>query len=196
MISPQSNDNLSVVEEVYSCLSHKRYARKSVVRRRTNGTAQKYLAKELAALKSLSHRHLVKVLGSYTDTDHIAYLMLPVAQSNLEDFLTKPGGLTDRDKHDTRSFFGCLAGAVNYLHRSRIRHRDLSLRNILVHDGSVVISDFGSAYKWAGTNNQGSTTQHHDVPATSYYMAPEKLRGKLPETLLVTCGHLELSSWR
>jgi serine/threonine protein kinase/ankyrin repeat protein len=165
-----------VVEEVYSCLSHKRYARKTVVRSRTNGPAQKDLVKELEALKSLSHRHLVKVLGSYTDTHHIAYLMLPVAQGNLDDLLRKPGGLTDSDKHDTRSFFGCLAGAVNYLHRSRIRHRDLSLKNILVHDGSVFVSDFGSAYKWAGSNNQGSATQHHNVPATRFYMAPEIAR--------------------
>jgi serine/threonine protein kinase/ankyrin repeat protein len=162
-----------MVEEVYSCLSHKRYARKTVVRSRTNGPAQKDLVKELDALKSLSHRHLVKVLGSYTGTYHIAYLMLPVAQGNLDDLLQKPGGLTDGDKHDIRSFFGCLAGAANYLHRSRIRHRDLSLKNILVSDGSVFISDFGSAYKWAGTNNQGSVTQHHNVPATRFYMAPE-----------------------
>jgi serine/threonine protein kinase/ankyrin repeat protein len=118
----------------------------------------------------------VKVLGSYTDTNHIAYLMLPVAQGNLDDFLRKPDGLADSDKHDIRSFFGCLAGAANYLHRSRIRHRDLSLKNILVHDGSVFISDFGSAYKWARTNNQGSMTQHHNVPATRFYMAPEIAR--------------------
>ncbi|KAJ8112116.1 hypothetical protein OPT61_g5443 [Boeremia exigua] len=161
------------VEEVYSCLSHKRYARKTVVRSRTNGPAQKDLVKELEALKSLSHRHLVKALGSYTDAHHIAYLMLPVAQGNLDDLLRKPGGLTESDKHDIRSFFGCLAGAANYLHRSRIRHRDLSLKNILVHDGSVFISDFGSAYKWAGNNNQGSVTHHHIVPATRFYMAPE-----------------------
>ncbi|KAG9204880.1 hypothetical protein G6514_010114 [Epicoccum nigrum] len=168
--------SFGVVEEVYSCLSHKNYARKTVVRSRRNGPAQKDLVKELEALKSLSHRHLVKVLGSYTDTQHIAYLMLPVAQGNLEDFLRKPDGLADSDKHDIRSFFGCLAGAANYLHRSRIRHRDLSLKNILVHDGSVFISDFGSAYKWARTSNQGSVTQHHNVPATRFYMAPEIAR--------------------
>lgn len=162
-----------MVEKVASCLSQRVYARKSVTWRQKNVQAQKYLAKELEDLKQLSHRHLVKLLGSYTDPHYIAYLMLPVAECNLEDFLTKPGGLSGRDRHEMRTFFGCLAGAVDYLHRSRIRHRDLSLRNILVHQGSVVISDFGSAYKWAGNGNQGSMTHDHHVPASSYYMAPE-----------------------
>lgn len=169
----KSANGFRVVEKVASCLSQRVYARKSVTRRRKNVAAQKYLAKELEDLKQLSHRHLVKVLGSYTDPQYIAYLMLPVAECNLEDFLTKPGGLSSGDRHDVRTFFGCLAGAVDYLHRSKIRHRDLSLRNILVHQGSVVISDFGSAYKWAGNGNQGSMTHDHHVPASSYYMAPE-----------------------
>ncbi|KAJ4991925.1 dual specificity mitogen-activated protein kinase kinase 1 [Stagonosporopsis vannaccii] len=141
-----------------------------------NGPAQKYLAKELTDLKQLSHRHLVKILGSYTDTECIAFLMLPVAECNLESFLKKHGGLSEGDRHDLRTFFGCLAGAVDYLHRSKIRHRDLSSRNVLVHQGSVVVSDFGSAYKWAGNGSQGSVTQSHHVPASTFYMAPEVSR--------------------
>ncbi len=138
-----------------------------------NRRAQEYLVQELQDLKHLSHRHLIKFLGSYTDKEYIAYLMLPVAEYNLHNFLTKPGGLSDRDRHDLRTFYGCLAGAVNYLHGCKIRHRDLSSRNILIHQGSVFISDFGSAYKWASNANQGSVTQDHHVPASLEYMAPE-----------------------
>ncbi|CAO2648656.1 Nn.00g079230.m01.CDS01 [Neocucurbitaria sp. VM-36] len=174
-INSLGQGNFGAVDEVYSCLSHNRYARKRVLRGRstTNRRAQTYLVKELTDLKQLSHRHLVKLLGSYTDKEYIAFLMHPVAECNLYDFLTKPGGLSDRDPHDVRTFFGCLAGAVHYLHGCNIRHRDLSSRNILIQRGSVFISDFGSAYKWAANANQGSVTQDRHVPASLEYMAPE-----------------------
>ena len=115
----------------------------------------------------------MKVFGSYTDKDYIAFLMKPVADCNLHDFLRKPGGLKDRDRHSLRNFFGCLAGAVNYLHNCKIRHRDLSARNILIHQGAVYISDLGSAHKWTSTATQGSMTQDRHVPMSVEYMAPE-----------------------
>ncbi|KAF2257629.1 kinase-like protein, partial [Lojkania enalia] len=129
---------------------------------------------ELKNLKTLSHRHLVKVFGSYTDKEYIAFLMNPVADCNLYDFLRRPEGLNSRDRHDIRRFFGCLAGAVHYLHECKIRHRDLSSRNILVYQGEIFISDLGSAYNWAG--NQASVTQDRNVPASLDYMAPEVAR--------------------
>lgn len=118
----------------------------------------------------------MKVYGSYTDKDYIAFLMKPVAECNLYDFLSRPGGLKDRERHDIRNFYGCLASAVNYLHGCNIRHRDLSSRNILIHQGIVFISDLGSAYKWADSASRGSVTQDRDVPRSFEYMAPEVAR--------------------
>lgn len=159
---------------VCSRLSWQRYARKRVIRGRdseNNRKAQEFLIGELKALKELSHRHLVRVVGSYTDSEYIAYLMQPVAECNLDQFLNGTGPLTENAYRYLREFYGCLAGAVHYLHTSRIRHRDLTSRNILIRKGEVYISDFGSAYNWS--SYQGSTTRHLNTPVSRDYMAPE-----------------------
>ncbi|KAL8666613.1 MAG: hypothetical protein Q9168_007453 [Polycauliona sp. 1 TL-2023] len=70
-----------------------------------------------------------------------------------------------------RSYFGCLANAVAYLHVKRIRHRDLKPANILVKDFKVYIADFGTARDWSLALNDATTDS--DVPTTPAYMAPE-----------------------
>jgi serine/threonine protein kinase len=42
-----------------------------------------------------------------------------------------------------RSFFGCLAGALDFLHKDKIRHRDIKPQNILVKGSHVYLTDFG-----------------------------------------------------
>ena len=75
-----------------------------------------------------------------------------------------------------RRFYGCLAGAVNYLYAHRVRHRDLTTRNILIDSaGEVYISDFGSAYDWMSKTS--SKTKHRGIPTSPDYMAPEISNG-------------------
>ncbi|KAF2100623.1 kinase-like protein, partial [Rhizodiscina lignyota] len=126
-----------------------------------------HIVKEITALKKLSHRHLVKFLGSYTDDEYIAYLMEPVADCNLLEYIANPGV---PDLLALRYSYGCLAGAVNYLHSQRIRHRDIATRNILVKDGRVFLSDFGNAYIWTGSKR---STTNDRLPVSEEYMAPE-----------------------
>ena len=42
---------------------------------------------ELAILKTLSHSHVVQVMGSYTDTKFVDILMSPITDCNLKEFL-------------------------------------------------------------------------------------------------------------
>ena len=50
--------------------------------------------------------------------------MSPVADYNLEEYLNlKP--LTIEKRSILRTFFGCLTGALKYLHENRIRHKDV-----------------------------------------------------------------------
>ncbi|KAF2815723.1 kinase-like protein, partial [Mytilinidion resinicola] len=111
--------------------------------------------------------------GSYTDKDYIAYLMEPVAHGNLREFLDdeRPEGIHEPKRMSLRNYFGCLSGAIHYLHHTcKLRHRDLTCQNILVKGDSVYISDFGTAYD----HSKGrSTTQDRNIPRTEFYMAPE-----------------------
>lgn len=123
-------------------------------------------------MKPLDHKHLVKIVTSYTDREYISYLMEPVAHGTLEQFLAGSRSLSVDEQKMLRKFYGCLSGAVHYLHQKRqIRHRDLTARNILIYHDEVYISDFGSAYSWASRNN--SATRHLNTPVSPDYMAPE-----------------------
>lgn len=162
---------------MYSRLSLKHYARKRVLRGRDSERSresQHTLIRELRHLKQLSHRHLVKIIASYTDLEYISYIMEPVAESDLECLLAMPGNIAPEHQSMLRRFFGCLAGAVNYLHQSKIRHRDITARNILIYREEVYISDFGSAYSWS--NRPVSATRHHSTPVSPDYQAPEIAR--------------------
>ena len=125
---------------------------------------------ELTNLKRLSHQHLVKVVGSYTDQRSVAFLMEPVADKNLLTFLENFDRNREGWSPSLRSYFGCLANAVGYLHTQRIRHRDLKPANILVKDFKVYIADFGTARDWSLALD---TTMDSGIPTTAPYMAPE-----------------------
>lgn len=164
------------VDLVFSRLSTESFARKRVLRSRSTEQSQHFLIQELRELRRLRHRHLVRIIGSYTDIEYIAYLMKPVAESTLADFLSGHSALKNSHKIVLRRLYGCLAGAMNYLYTKNVRHRDLTARNILIDAaGEVYISDFGSAYNW--TSRPTSKTKHRNVPTSPDYMAPELARG-------------------
>ncbi|KAK7739115.1 hypothetical protein SLS62_011293 [Diatrype stigma] len=174
---PLGQGSFGGVDQVFSRLSIEKYARKRVLRGRGSEQSQHYLIQELRELRELHHNHLVQIIGSYTDRDWIAYLMKPVARGTLEEFLSISQPLTSDDKVILRRFYGCLAGAMNYLYAHHVRHRDLTTRNILIDSvGDVYISDFGSAYNW--TSKPSSKTKHRNIPTSPDYMAPEISKGE------------------
>lgn len=155
-------------------MSFREYARKRFLRKTSSKADQKILKNfesELKNLKRLSHEHLVRVVGSYTDQRSVAFLMEPVADMNLLTFLESFHQNRKSWSPSLRSYFGCLANAVGYLHTQRIRHRDLKPANILVKDFNVYIADFGTARDWSHALND--TTTDSGIPATAPYMAPE-----------------------
>jgi Protein kinase domain len=103
---------------------------------------------ELKALKALRHRHLVKLVSSYTDPDYVGLIMTPVADMDLEVFLKRKLP-TDVEVHSRnqllRMFYGCLTSALVYLHSNGIRHKDIKDRNVLIRGTNVLLSDFGTA---------------------------------------------------
>jgi serine/threonine protein kinase len=163
---------------VWSKLSFKHYARKRVLRgwdSPQNRQIQKSLIQELKVLKRFSHQHLVKVMGSYTDKNCIAYLMEPVADCDLEAYLSRCKDLEDSRFIALRNFYGCLASAIQYLHKSKVRHRDLKPANILIKNDQVYVSDFGTAFDWS--SKEHTVPQDRNVPCTVRYMAPELNKG-------------------
>ncbi|KAK5011660.1 hypothetical protein LTR28_009894 [Elasticomyces elasticus] len=160
------------VDRVLSSISFKEYARKTVRRRtafRARGTEQvKSLIAEIQILKRLKHGHVVEFVGSYTDHKYICLIMSPVAEMDLSTYLAR----ADASKRgELRTFFGCLARALEFLHEENVRHKDIKPGNILVDRGKVLLTDFGLSFDFVDAN--GSTSVGMVKGITPRYCAPE-----------------------
>jgi serine/threonine protein kinase len=155
---------------------------------------------EVEHLQRAQHRHVVRVVGTYTLRKSLAILLYPAAKWNLDDFLDE---LSDQRPppfqfaHALQTFFGCLANAIRFIHNRNIKHMDIKPKNILVHvvrgRYQVFIADFGiaRAYASAEESNTDSPTSF-----TPIYAAPEvaaqSLRGFSADIFSLGCVFLEI----
>ncbi|CAN9270265.1 unnamed protein product [Alternaria alternata] len=189
----------SIVHRVQSRIDLMEYALKRIDRR--SGTFSKDRKKllsfenEVHNLKRLSHHHLVKLLGSYTDRRYIGIIMEPVADLDLQQYLTRDVWIT-QDYVVLRGFVGCLCSALVYLHHNKCRHKDLKPSNILIKGEQVYIADFGLALDW--TEAQRETTMGQPEAYTPAYIAPEvgmlQPRNTASDVWSLGCIYLEIAT--
>jgi serine/threonine protein kinase len=176
--------------------------------------------RELDILKRLSHKHVVTLLGSYTQNNILGLLLHPVAICDLgvfldeldenqkrtwadcsEDFkklMDRLGFRDDRRKVRERlaRVYGCLANAIQYLHNNDIRHKDIKPRNILLdrNDG-LYITDFGLS---RDTTDASSSVTDGMERGTYKYCAPEvakfEPRGRAADIYSLGCVFLEINT--
>jgi serine/threonine protein kinase len=94
--------------------------------------------------------------------------MSPVADIDLSAYLARANTARYRE---LRTFFSCLARALEFLHKQSIWHKDIKLNNILVHGGNILFTDFGLAFDF--TDITGSTTAGMVNGRTPRYCAPK-----------------------
>ena len=162
------------VDKILSSISGKEYARKQVLRKKAfdgqgiKADSVKQFITEIEILKRLKHRHMVEFVGSYTNPKYIGLIMSPVAEMDLSIYLAR----ADTSKHgELRTFFGCLARAFEFLHEQKVRHKDIKPRNILVHGGNILFTDFGLSFNF--TDADSSTTVSMMNWMTPRYCVPE-----------------------
>lgn len=177
VIKPLGSGGFGTVDHVVARLSLRQYALKRISRGQSfkrDKVAIRSFENELMSLKVLSHKHLVKLVGSYTDHDHIGLIMTPVADMNLEEYLSAPEQDCPDRKNCLRQFFGCLAAGVEYLHSQKIRHKDIKPKNVLVlmNYRRVLLTDFGTAHNWSDDPGGSSSGTVHEA-FTERYCAPE-----------------------
>lgn len=153
--------------------------------------------KELDILKKMSHRHIIQLACSYTHRLFLGLLLFPVATCDLATFFEDSEAIsTNRsaspaseerlvalgllDKTPERLEFrwrkfissrmGCFVSAIDYLHRQRIRHKDLKPSNVLLSTGNIWLTDFGTATDFS---DQTISTTENCERGTPKYFAPE-----------------------
>ncbi|XP_045600504.1 LIM domain kinase 1 isoform X2 [Procambarus clarkii] len=152
---------------------------------RVDEQAQKNFLKEVAVLRSLSHKNVLRFIGVlYKDrklhllTEYISGGTLKEIIHNLEETLP----------WDQRiSFAKDIASGMAYLHNCDIIHRDLNSNNCLVReDKRVVVADFGLARimpqnNWTAERKKFgkkyARKKRYTVVGNPYWMAPEMMKG-------------------
>lgn len=102
----------------------------------------KQLYNEYELLLSFDHPNIVKVYGFYFgDKTHNPAILLEYCKYNLEETMKKK--ITDAD---IIGFIFEICSAMKYVHKKKIIHRDLKMKNILINSNKhVKICDFGIA---------------------------------------------------
>ena len=170
-----------LVEEVRSIMTSEVFARKTIKNEIDESLAEvreKFL-NEVRIIQRLSnHRHIVKVFASYTIGRELGVLIEPVADGgDLHSFLRgiqdakSPHALLSIHEAILTKAFGCLLSGLAYMHKYNIRHKDIKPKNILIHQGSVLFTDFGASFD--SSLLSGSTTAGQPGPMTRRYCAPE-----------------------
>lgn len=110
---------------------------------------------EVRLINEARHRHVISIFDQYQDDKNYYIVMEPVANSNLKQFLQILNSIRNQSSNFEEfgnmrfqlfKFLPCLAATLKELHDRRIRHRDIKLENILIHDQSIILTDFGTSF--------------------------------------------------
>lgn len=114
----------------------------------------------------LRHEHVVQFIDSFNDDKHIYMIQSLCLNHSLRE-LVKYRGVVSVD--ECRYFLSQVLKGVDYIHKSKIIHRDLKLSNVLI-DGNMQmkIGDFGLAIEFDSPRLKSKS-----LCGTTNYLAPE-----------------------
>jgi serine/threonine protein kinase len=198
-----------VVEKVVDVTTGTEFARKKMAIRSksTRAETERIFRNEISIIRGLErHHHIIRVFASYMAKREIGLILEPVAdEGDLSRFLEHVEEVREANRFDPRlarllpiidRAFGCLASGLAFMHKKRIRHKDIKPQNVLVYRGSVLYTDFG--YSLNTNQFSHSTTEGQPDSLTRRYAAPEVLangeRNSSSDTFSLGCVYLELLS--
>jgi len=130
------------------------------------------ILKELETLSSYASRFLVHFYGAFYDGKGAVHIVLEYMDCGaLADVIARKGAIPENVTNHIA--FHCLHG-LNFLHQSRVLHRDLKSANILLSRETrrAKLSDFGLAREVNAGVSRADT-----FVGTLAYMSPERLHG-------------------
>lgn len=132
--------------------------------------AIKFLPRELAILRAVSHDHIIRLHELIDSPNGMLYIVMELAATDLLGRIQQGGSLPE---NLARAYFTQIVSAVRYLHQHNIVHRDLKCENILLTgNNKVKITDFGFG-RFVEAHSELSST----FCGSSSYAPPEVLLG-------------------
>jgi len=128
---------------------------------------------EIRVTANLQHPHILPLFDSGEADGLLFYVMPYVEGEALSDRIAREKQLPIEEAvRITRE----AASALDYAHRHGVIHRDIKPGNILLQDGTALVSDFGIAL--AVSNAGGARLTETGLSlGTPYYMSPEQATG-------------------
>ncbi len=135
--------------------------------------AERFLT-EIRTTANLQHPHILPLHDSGAVDGTVFYVMPFVEGESLRDRLAREKQLPIPDAVRIATE---VAGALDYAHRHGVIHRDVKPENILLHDGSALVADFGIALAASNTGSSRLTETGMSL-GTPHYMSPEQAMGE------------------
>ena len=137
--------------------------------------------REIRVTATLQHPHILGLIDSGVFGDEAGelrsrpYYVMPYIQGeSLRQRLEREGQLSVAD---AVRIAGEVASALDYAHRHGVIHRDVKPENILLHDGSALVADFGIALAVQQAGGARMTQTGLSL-GTPQYMSPEQATGE------------------
>lgn len=133
---------------------------------------------ESRAIAALKHPNIVELYDYSGEGAADLFLVMEYIPGPSLDALVRHNGNASEPSALCVGHELCLA--LGHAHRNKVVHRDLKPENVLLHQGRVVLTDFGIVKAVASSGSLGVTSVHTQtgIVGTPGFMAPEQFRGK------------------
>ena len=137
-----------------------------------------HINNEIEILKQLDHPNILKILEFHLTDDKFYIITDYCPEGELFHEIDKKSTFSEKE---TSFVIYQILQAVRYCHKMRVIHRDIKPENIMIMGREsngllhVKLIDFGTAKIFSVGNKQKA------LVGSSYYIAPEVLRGKYDE---------------
>lgn len=161
-LQPIGNGSFSTIYKGYRVSDRTPVAIKKI----TKIIDKKYINSEINVMKGLNSPYILKLYEVIHKKNYLYLVLEYCNQGDLSKYIK-----TKNKQYNSKYIYQIIQG-LQYLHKSKIIHRDIKPHNILLKNNTIKISDFGFA-KTFNENDLIST-----FCGSPLYMAPEILKLK------------------